>query len=100
MQEKRSHARAQINVPVTCEAAGGASINGVAKDISVGGVYIQSSQQLPFNTAVTVVGQLPGSSKQSRLPGVVRWTKENGFGVQFGLLGAVDTHLITKLMGR
>ena len=32
-----------------------------------------------------------------QIPGVVRWTRPDGMGVQFGLLGARETHAITEL---
>jgi hypothetical protein len=28
---------------------------------------------------------------------VVRWVRDGGMGVQFGLLGAVETHIITEI---
>jgi hypothetical protein len=34
----------------------------------------------------------------SRLSGVVRWAKPGGFGVQFGPMGARETHAMTRLM--
>ena len=68
------------------------------KDISVGGMYLESSELPPFGTELTILGRLPGAKKDVTLPGVVRWTKPGGFGVQFGLLGALETHLISELM--
>jgi type IV pilus assembly protein PilZ len=32
------------------------------------------------------------------LPAVVRWTSKDGMGVQFGLLGARETHEITEFV--
>ncbi len=46
---------------------------------------------------MTIVVAL-GGAQPSRVPAVVRWSKSDGFGVQFGLLGAVETHLIAKLL--
>ena len=83
---------------LACERAGAASFTGQARDISVGGMYLDSSEQPPFGTQLTLVGRLPGAKKELRLPAVVRWAKPGGFGVQFGLLGALETHLISELM--
>jgi hypothetical protein len=86
-------------VTVTCERAGGESFEAFAKDISVGGMFVQSEDTAPpFGTELTIVGMLPGSKKPVRLPAIVRWAKPNGFGVQFGLLGAFETHVISELM--
>jgi len=99
VEEKRVHPRVRIEFDVTCEIADGPGLQGVAKDISLGGVFIASAQTPPpFGTKLTVVARLPGASSESRLPGVVRWNKPDGFGVQFGLLGARDTHSIANLL--
>jgi type IV pilus assembly protein PilZ len=98
VQEKRVHPRVTVEMPVVCETQSGESIAGVARDISLGGIFVESSNSPPFGTSVTVVGALPGLSGEAKLPGIVRWGKPGGFGVQFGLLGARETHAITKLL--
>jgi type IV pilus assembly protein PilZ len=49
-----------------------------------------------IGTDVTVACSLP--KLDARLPAVVRWTKPGGFGVQFGLLGARETHALGLLV--
>lgn len=85
-------------MPVTCEVTGGAPVSGFSKDISVGGMFIEASVQPGFGTQVTIVLRLPNTKADARLPGVVRWLKPGGFGVQFGLLGARETHAISELL--
>ena len=51
-----------------------------------------------FGAEVVIRTNLPGSSEEHVLPGVVRWTRPDGMGVQFGLLGARETHLITEIL--
>jgi len=97
VQEKRTHARARINLPVTCEFADGTVLPGEGRDLSIGGMFVAAPAQPPFNSRVTIVVPL-GGAQPSRVPAVVRWSKSDGFGVQFGLLGAVETHLIAKLL--
>ena len=97
MQDKRSHPRVPLNADVTCEVSGGASIAGHAKDISIGGMFIESAGQVEFGLQVSIVLRLPNTHADMRLPAVVRWIKPGGFGVQFGLLGARDTHAISEL---
>jgi type IV pilus assembly protein PilZ len=82
---------------VSCERRDAPAVQGTARDIGIGGVFIESSETLPFGTEVIVVGRLPGTGIELRLPGVVRWAKPDGFGVQFGLLGARETHAISAL---
>ena len=40
---------------------------------------------------------VPGEPAAFALPAVVRWVRNGGMGVQFGLLGARETHTITEL---
>jgi hypothetical protein len=96
--DKRAHTRAPVEIPVSCERPDAAPVSGIARDIGVGGVFIESTEPVQFGTAVVVVGRLPGTSHDARLPGIVRWSKSNGFGVQFGLLGAQETYAILATM--
>jgi type IV pilus assembly protein PilZ len=70
---------------------------GRATDISIGGMYIESDRPLSFNAAIVVYARLPGQPDTFVLPGVVRWVRDNGMGVQFGLLGARETYAITEI---
>lgn len=97
MHDKRSHPRVPLDANITCEVKGGAAISGNAKDISIGGMFIESDAQVSFGQEVTILLRLPNTKGDSRLPGVVRWIKPGGFGVQFGLLGARETHAISEL---
>ena len=42
--------------------------------------------------------RLPGAKEDSKLPATVRWANTEGIGVQFGLMGAKETHLLTEVM--
>jgi hypothetical protein len=98
LEEKRSHQRVPINATFTCEPKSGASFQARGTDVSVGGMYLESATSPAFGTELTIVGTVPGAKKELRLPAVVRWTKPGGFGVQFGLLGALETHVLSELM--
>lgn len=82
---------------MTCELEN-RSIIGSARDISLGGMFVESQEVPAFGAELTIVVRLPGTSADARLPGVVRWTEASGFGVQFGLLGARETHDIANLL--
>ena len=83
---------------MSCERPDAAPILGTARDIGIGGIFIETTEVLPFGAVVVIVGRLPGASHDLRLPGIVRWSKSNGFGVQFGLLGAQETHAILTIV--
>ena len=100
MQDKRVHSRVVVDTIVTCEPRDAAAFVGMAKDISIGGTFVESTQVLPFGTQITIVGRFPGAKADLRLAGIVRWAKPDGFGVQFGALGARETHAISELLKR
>ena len=100
VQDKRVHPRVPVDIAVSCERQASAPLLGMAKDISIGGMFIEATASLPFGTEITIVGRLPGAKAELRLPGIVRWVKPHGFGVQFGSLGARETHAISELLKR
>ena len=60
-------------------------------------MFIETTTPRPFGSEVVVHVSIPGDPKPYVLPGVVRWVRGGGMGVQFGLLGARETHMITRL---
>jgi len=99
--EQRRYARVPIDAPLTFAVKGTNEwLDGVGIDISVGGMSIETTFVAPFNTAVEVSVQLPGDDEIFLLPGVVRWAHGGRIGVQFGLLGARETHVITEINRR
>jgi type IV pilus assembly protein PilZ len=96
--EKRRYARAPIDCPATFSAKGvTGNHHAVAKDVAVGGMFLETQTPASFGVEVIVHVTLPGSDGELALPGVVRWVRDGGMGVQFGLLGAVETHIITEI---
>lgn len=101
MVEQRRYARAVIEAPLTFTLKGKNDWrDGVGKDISVGGMSIETSENVPFNADIEVSVQLPGDDDIFLLPGVVRWARGGRIGVQFGLIGAKETHVITEIARR
>jgi type IV pilus assembly protein PilZ len=96
--EKRRYARAPFNIAAAFVVKGGSERHdGLAKDISVGGVFVETASPASFGAEVVVYVVLPGTTGEVALPGVVRWVRDGGMGVQFGLLGAKETHAITEI---
>ena len=73
-------------------------VTGQSTDISLGGMFIETTQPAPFGAEIVVHVHVPGEPSAFALPGVVRWVRSDGMGVQFGLLGARETHTITELV--
>ena len=99
MVELRRYQRAPIDIAVEFAAKGSTErLPGHAKDISVGGMFVQTDAPLPFGADLVVHVTLPRQKSAFALPGVVRWSRNGeGMGVQFGLVGARETHAITEL---
>jgi hypothetical protein len=100
VREKRKHPRKQLHPPVRIELPAGASAAARCRDISLGGAYLETEAVLPFGAEVTLAFELPDLDTEARIPAIVRWTKPGGMGVQFGAMGARETHgLVTLLAG-
>lgn len=101
MFEKRRHARTSINLPVTFAVKGSSEqAEGAGRDISLGGIFVETSTPAAFRAEIVVRLSLrtaTGGIRVFELPGVVRWVRDGGMGVQFGLLGVHETHAITEL---
>lgn len=97
MQEQRKHRRVPLNIEVLCIGANDTSFRALAQDISLGGMFLSAADRPVFGTQLVIRVLLPGQAQEFALPCTVRWTRGDGFGVQFGLLGARATHVITKL---
>ena len=69
---------------------------GRAKDISLGGMFIETAYPLAHNAELVVTVTVPGQTAPFAIPAVVRWQSPDGMGVQFGLIGARETHAITE----
>jgi type IV pilus assembly protein PilZ len=95
--ELRRHSRVPLDTEVVFVAKGGTEhLAGMAKDISVGGMFVVAERGLAFGAEVVVHLTLPDQVEEIALPGVVRWQRPDGMGIQFGLLGARETHAITE----
>jgi Tfp pilus assembly protein PilZ len=96
--DQRRYARAPIDVAATFSIKGKKDRpSGIAKDVSIGGMFLETATPASFGAEVIVHLVLPGSDDLLSLPGVVRWVRGGGMGVQFGMLGAVETHIITEI---
>lgn len=95
MTELRRYKRSALETEVSFRtAAGGDWLTGRAHDISLGGMFVETSAAQPFGTALTVKLSVHGTDIEA--PAVARWTREDGMGIQFGALGARAVHAITE----
>jgi type IV pilus assembly protein PilZ len=99
--ELRRFLRTPLDEPVTFTRKGTTEVlKARAKDVSVGGMFVETPTVPPFGTEVTIRVKLPHGKDELSLPGLVRWVRSDGMGVQFGNLGAKETHEITEVVRR
>ena len=75
-----------------------AFVEGTAMDISLGGMFVGAEFPAAFGVEITIHTRLDGADGEFVLPAIVRWTRPDGMGVQFGLLGARETLAITEIV--
>lgn len=101
MVELRQTSRASFETSVEFSVNGRTErIAGHARDISLGGMFVVAKpEDVPaFGAKVVIHVTIPGEKAPFSLPGVVRWTRGDGMGVQFGLLGVRETRGILDVM--
>src|ERR1700722_5836506 len=95
--EQRSGYRVAMQVVVEVTAADrGNSFEGVSRDLSLGGMFVETTTPSLFGARVQLVFPRPRPARPLLVPGTVRWTSAEGMGVQFGSLGARETHVIAE----
>jgi hypothetical protein len=103
MAEKRQFERAPFDDKISMQH-GGEVFEARVRDLSVGGVYVVSDRRLPFGATVSVTLKLPALIERGKPPvtleGIVRWVREDGFGIQFGPTGALATYALADYVAR
>lgn len=96
MNEKRQHPRRPHVAPIVV-TIGGARHDAESRDLSIGGMFVRTALTPAFGTDVTVEITLPNVGV-TKIAAIVRWTTPEGFGVQFGMLGARETNAVSLLI--
>jgi hypothetical protein len=98
MVDHRRFHRVPLGVPVEFRSGDSShKVHGTAKDISLGGMFIETASPAAVGVTLFLGFTLPGYGKPMFVSGTVRWTSQVGMGVQFGPLGASETHAITHM---
>jgi type IV pilus assembly protein PilZ len=98
MTDNRKHPRKSVQADIAFQAAGGERIDARCQDLSLGGMFVETARPLPYGAAVRVFMRLPGLKTETAIDCIVRWSNPTGMGVQFGVMGARDTHGVTELL--
>jgi PilZ domain-containing protein len=95
VREKRQHQRVDVRFEVVCVREGQPDIKALARDVSLGGMFIELTPVPVFGVSFDVVVEAM-AARSLHLPVTVRWVTPEGCGVQFGLLGAYETHALVN----
>jgi hypothetical protein len=98
MREKRRHPRKKIDVRVTIEIVEGEILDGRMTNIALGGAFVEVATTAGLGTPATLRVAFPASNFESKIGCTVRWVIASGIGLEFGSMGARDTHaLVTAI---
>jgi hypothetical protein len=61
-------------------------------------MHIETTEPVAVGSDVVVLMRLPGIQELAALPGVVRWSASQAFGVQLGLYGASISDAIIRIL--
>lgn len=98
--ENRKHPRKPIRLPLELSVGEGPRVAGQCSDLSLGGMYVETSASAAYGANVTLFVALPDLQGEARIEATVRWTKPGGMGLQFSAMGARETHGITELLSK
>ena len=96
--QSRRDSRYELRLAISVDCPGEPFAPAVCRNISVGGMFVETNRPAPFGAAVAVFAPLPGLPGLTRIDATVRWTSREGMGVQFGVMGARETHALTELI--
>jgi type IV pilus assembly protein PilZ len=99
LPDNRQYARKMIVADVAYRVGDGPLTEARCRDLSLGGMFIETPAPLPYGAALQLHLPLPGLRAGALITAVVRWSKPDGMGVQFGSMGARETHALTLLLG-
>lgn len=95
--EKRKFERAPLDQSVAVVDENWQTLLGEARDLSLGGAFI-AGVSAPVGAKLVVHLRCPGEDEPMPFPCTVRWQRADGIGVQFGKLGARETHALSELI--
>ncbi len=97
MRGKREHQRSELDAEVLATSRDGQSWTTRAVDISLGGMFLSGEPRAPIGAEIAMTFDMPHLGRVT-LPAFIRWSSARGFGVQFGPIGARETHVIGRLV--
>ncbi|MEM1413745.1 MAG: PilZ domain-containing protein [Myxococcota bacterium] len=95
MPGRRVHERFACELPVIV-LEGERELPATASNISLGGLYVITDERLEYGTEVKVRFRVPALKEDAEPRATVRWLRDDGFGVQFGSLRALEVWALNQ----
>lgn len=94
---KRQFERIVARITVRFKTIDGVHVEAVTRDVSLGGIFIETDKALPYGVMADFHLSLPALPEPAVIRGTVRWSASTGMGVQFHVLRAKETWAINQL---
>ena len=95
-ETKRQFDRFVVALKVTY-TRDGERVEALSRDVSLGGMFIETELSLPYGTKFELAVTLPALAQPALIDATVRWVGPTGMGVQWGALHAKETWAINQL---
>lgn len=97
---QRSHSRHAMALPVEVEYRS-RHLDGMARDVSLGGMFIVCPEAIPFGERVQLRFELESLDRPVVTEAIVRWVDPtSGIGVQFAGLRALEVWALQQQLAR
>jgi PilZ domain len=93
-ENRRIATRHPVSIPATATTAG-TTVSCILSNLSLGGAFLDH-QRLPMGARVHVVFKLPNHDDAIATDSTVRWSTQDGIGVQFDGLRARDVWALNR----
>ena len=93
--QKRAATRHAVSIAVTVTAEG-QSFESEMQNLSLGGAYVSLGRRLAMGTSVNLRFRIPTQEEAIAIDAQVRWSTDDGIGVQFGGLRAREVWSLNK----
>jgi c-di-GMP-binding flagellar brake protein YcgR len=105
-QQQRRYLRAKVDLPVTYQVEGeeGSPHDGCARDLGGGGLRLETSDDLPQGTVLTMRFSVPSARREMMMRGRIvlsffnASTKQYGHGIAFTQIAPDDQEIIVQFV--
>ena len=98
--EERVEQRKGVPIVIEFQSTGGPRFHGLARNLSLGGAWIETDSPARFGSELLVYMSLPGLPEPAAIRSVVRWSRPGAMGIQFGRIGERETQALMDVCDR